>query len=156
MQRLNRLPKEMLLVISDSQRALLLRNEGTEIHPSLVVVERFEPARTTNESGDSDRSGRRSGGSNRIAHFGARSALDQSDTRRLQTLEFADQLTNELTKMLRQGRFKNVVLAAPPAFLGALRDAMPPEVARRVAAEIPKHLTEATIEDIQNALVAPW
>ena len=156
MQRLNRLPKEMLLVISDSQRALLLRNEGTEIHPSLSVVERIEPVRTTNESGDPDRSGRRSGGSNRIAHFGARSALEQSDTRRLQTLEFADQLTNELTKMLRQGRFKNVVLAAPPAFLGALRDAMPPEVARRVAAEIPKHLTEATIEDIQSALVAPW
>ena len=46
MQRLNRLPKEMLLVISDSQRALLLRNEGTEIHPSLAVVERIEPART--------------------------------------------------------------------------------------------------------------
>ena len=146
----------MLLVISDSQRALLLRNEGTEIHPSLVVVERIAPVRSTNESGDSDTSGRRSGGSNRIAHFGARSALEQSDTRRLQTLEFADQLTNELTKMLRQGRFKNVVLAAPPAFLGALRDAMPPEVARRVAAEIPKHLTEATIEDIQSALVAPW
>lgn len=156
MQRLNRLPKEMLLVISDSQRALLLRNEGTEIHPSLAVVERIEPIPTTNESGDSDRSGRRFGGSNRVAPFAARSAMEQSDTRRLQSLELADQLTNELTKMFRQGRFKNVVLAAPPALLGALRDAMPPEVARCVAAEIPKHLTDATIEDIQSLLLAPW
>ena len=156
MQRLNRLPKEMLLVISDSKRALLLRNEGTEIHPSLAVVERIESAGTVVEPDGSDRSGRRFGGSNGVVPFGFQSAMKQSDTQRLQSMEFADQLTDELTKLFRQDRFKNVVLAAPPAFLGALRDAMPPEVARCVAAEIPKHLTEATIEDIQSVLFAPW
>lgn len=156
MDRLQRLPKDLLIVITDARRALLLQNTGSEIHPSLEVLDRIEAEVEPGEHEDSDRSGRRYDGGGTVARFRGRSAMEQPDPQKLKAAAFADQLTNHLVRLEREGKVRQILLAAPPAFLGALRDAMPPELTRLVVAQIPKHLTEASIDDIKGALVAPW
>lgn len=55
---------------------------------------------------------------------------------------FAQYLTQHLDKAHKAGRFESLVLAAPPDFLGLLRDALTERLRQCVVLELNKHLTQ--------------
>jgi protein required for attachment to host cells len=64
----------------------------------------------------------------------------------------------ELSEALEQGRvghqYQNLILAAPPHFLGALRQSLSKQVRNCVVAEVHKDLSKLAAPDIQSCLEA--
>lgn len=54
--------------------------------------------------------------------------------------KFAHELAQKLTQYANQHRFRDLVLVAPPHFLGDLRNDLPKSVAAHVTASLPKDL----------------
>lgn len=154
MTELNRIPEDSLVVVCDSRKALFLTNTGTPIRPSLRTEDHMEAPASAAE--DSDRPGRRFDGGRTDAGFHARSAMEAPDLDREHAAEFAALLAGRLAKDHRDGAFRHLVVAAPPEFLGLLRDEMAAEVAGTVLAEIPKRLTDVPVGKIAGKLVDGW
>lgn len=154
MSSLNRLPDDCLIVVCDSKKALFLTNTGTPIHPSLRTEDHIEAPASAAE--DSDRPGRRFDGGKADAGFHARSAMEVPDLEKEHAAEFATLLADNLADRHRNGDFEALVIAAPPEFLGLLRDALSAEVAGTVTAEIPKRLTDVPVGKIAGKLVEGW
>ena len=55
-----------------------------------------------------------------------------------------------LYKLAHKGRFERIVLVAPPAVLGDLRDDLHKEVRNKVVGEISKTLTNHPIDEIEK------
>jgi protein required for attachment to host cells len=144
-----RVPHNALLLVGDGQKALFLRNKGNARRVDLVVeriLARDNPP--TREQG-TDRPGRSS------ASLGAtRSAMAEADWHYLAKERFADELADALYHHAHANLFDKVVIIAPPKILGNLRKAFHPEVAERVAAEIPKELTSHPVAEIERLVTA--
>lgn len=65
---------------------------------------------------------------------------------------FARFLANRLESGRTANRFDQLVLIAPPSFLGLLRENMTTPLARCVTQEVPKDLTHARLDEIQVQL----
>lgn len=154
MAALNRIPEDSLVLVCDSRKALFLTNTGTPIHPALTTLEHLEAPETAAE--DSDRPGRRFDGGPANAGFHARSAMEAADFEKQNAAEFASVVGEKLADSHRGGAFRHLVIAAPPEFLGLLRDELTPEVAGAVLAEIPKRLTDTPVGGIAEKLVEGW
>ena len=85
---------------------------------------------------------------------GQRSALDDTDWHELAKERFAEDLAAILYKKAHAGEFERLVIVAPPATLGELRNTMHKEVAERVIGEIPKTLTNHPIDKIEKLVKA--
>ena len=81
---------------------------------------------------------------------GHRSAFDDTDWHELEKERFAKDLADILYKLAHKGRFERIVLVAPPAVLGDLRDDLHKEVRNKVVGEIPKTLTNHPIDEIEK------
>ena len=140
-----RVPHNALLLVGDGQKALFLRNKGNAKRVDLVVeriLARDNPP--TREQG-TDRPGRSS------TSFGvARSAMEEADWHYLAKERFAGELADALYRHAHANLFDKLVIIAPPKILGNLRKAFHPEVAERVAAEIPKELTSHPVAEIER------
>ena len=89
MKKLEKLPKDALVVACDSRRALFLRNTGTTMNPELVTEHHMDaPPNPANRDQQSDRPGRlpdqKVGGGK-----GPVSAMEQSDWQARNEEEFA-------------------------------------------------------------------
>jgi protein required for attachment to host cells len=67
-------------------------------------------------------------------------------------LNFARELARRLEDGRTGNRFDQLVLVAPPAFLGLLRDQLSPPLAKCVTQSVAKDLTQAKLEEIQQQL----
>jgi protein required for attachment to host cells len=56
--------------------------------------------------------------------------------------------------MAHRHDFKKIVLVAPPVVLGELRKDLHKEVADKVTAEVPKTLTNHTVDEMEKVLQA--
>ena len=65
---------------------------------------------------------------------------------------FARDVAAYLQEGHRQGRFATLSLVASPAFLGALRKALPPELAKVVGVEIDKDYSQATAAELRDRM----
>ncbi|HEU4950461.1 MAG TPA: host attachment protein [Holophagaceae bacterium] len=80
--------------------------------------------------------GRRGPGARQGLGEGSRPGLqDRNLPQDVESARFAKALAARLKDGLRTRRFRVLVLAAPPRFLGLLRASLDPQVARRVVAE---------------------
>jgi len=70
------------------------------------------------------------------------------------TKRFARVLCDALEKGHNEGRFEQLVLVAPPRFLGALHAALGKPLRERVAREIPHDLTALPAHDLNARLLA--
>lgn len=144
-----RVPHDALLLVGDGQKALFLRNKGTAERVDLVVeriLARDNPP--TREQG-SDRPGRSN------ASLGvARSAMEEADWHNPAKERFAGELADALYRHAHANLFDKLVIVAPPKILGNLRKAFHPEVAERIAAEIPKQLTSHPVAEIERLVAA--
>jgi len=80
--------------------------------------------------------------------------MEEADWHHLAKDRFADELADALYRHAHANLFDQLVIIAPPKILGNLRKAFHPEVAERVAAEIPKELTSHPVAEIERLMAA--
>lgn len=153
---LNKVPKDLLILVCDSHKALLITNAGPPARPELEIEDHFEAAGNTERPKGNDPSGKRYDGGGTGGSFRARSSMETSDTDQERASEFASEIIEKITKFRRKKTVGQILVAAPPAFLGVLRAKLTHELESLIVTEIPKHFTDMTIGEIQKALVETW
>lgn len=82
-----------------------------------------------------------------------RHVLDErSDLKQTAAAGFAKRLANRLEAARHAGAFRRLVLIAPPAFLGLLRDKLSKEVLALVARQVDKNLVQQQPEAVRPYL----
>ena len=144
-----KLDENTLIVVTDSEKALFLRNLTDLQDPNFEVTDK---ERQDNPS-DIDQSANRPG---RMPDTGPGqfSAMDDTDWHELAKERFAKDLSDMLYDEAHKGHFDKLVLVASPQVLGVLRDEMHKEVADKVIADIPKTLTNHPVDEIEKIVKA--
>lgn len=141
-----KLPHDCWVFVADGKKALILRNEGDEVYPNLVMHRHFEQDNPPTREQGTDRPGRLNDA------MGNRSAVENTDFHKLDEDRFAESLAGELYQAAHAGAFRKLVIVAPPRFLGVLRPSLHKEVTDRVIAEIDKDLAGAPVDQIERHL----
>jgi len=144
-----RLAHDIWVLVADGEKALFLRNEGDAAYPNLQVVRQMRDENPPTREQGTDAPGRYSNGPN--AHL---SAMEETDWHRIAKERFAVDIAERLYKMAHRGDFDRIVLVAPPAVLGEMRQKLHKEVSERVVAEVPKTLTGHPVNEIEKILAA--
>jgi protein required for attachment to host cells len=82
----------------------------------------------------------------------ARSAMDETNWHKLEKHRFAKEIADALYAAAHEGRFKKLVIAAPPMTLGDIRKALHKEVQDKVIAEVAKDLVNMPSHEIERTL----
>jgi protein required for attachment to host cells len=135
------------VMVGDGEKALFLRNEGDKEYPNLEVVRLLEHENPPTREQGADRPGRFPDGTGP-----QRSAVDNTDWHEIEKARFARTIAERLYEAAHRGRFKRLIIVAPPRVLGELRHELHKEVTDRVVAEIDKELTKHPIEEIERIL----
>ncbi|MGY9046605.1 hypothetical protein P775_27420 [Puniceibacterium antarcticum] len=135
------------VLVADSEKALLLRNDLDDMNPDLNVVRIEQQENPSDRAQSANRPGRVADGGP-----GQRSALEDTDWHELAKERFADDLADLLYKQAHKGAFERIVLVASPNILGDLRGKLHSEVRSRVVAEVNKTLTNHPIDKIETLL----
>ncbi|MEO0389490.1 MAG: host attachment family protein [Pseudomonadota bacterium] len=138
-----------LVVVTDSEKALFLRNLTDHADPNLEVVDTERQDNPSDGAQSANRPGRMPD-----TGVGQRSALDDTDWHELAKERFAKDLSDLLYAEAHQGAFDRLVIVAAPKVLGVLREDMHQEVARKLVAEIPKTLTNHPVDEIEQIVKA--
>lgn len=134
------------VAVADGEKALILRNEGSDARPDLRILSATE----IDNPPDRDQSAARPGRMNDGSAGGTRkSAFAETDFHKLAKAQFAKDLSARLNRAALSDAFDRLVVIAPPATLGALRSHYNPELKTRLTAEIDKDLTKHPVEDIE-------
>jgi protein required for attachment to host cells len=141
-------PKRTWVLIADGGHAKVFQSEG---HGSdLVPIEDmvFSADLPANRDILTDRPGRAFESQGRARHAKA----NPSDPHRELKRAFAKKLGGILEAKLAQKRFDRLVLVAPPAALGDLRDVLPKRVKAKVAAELAHDLVKTPHSELASHL----
>ena len=133
------------VVVTDSEKALFLRNMTDGEDPNLEVIRKEEQ----DNPKDIDQSANRPGRVGQSANPG-KSAYDDTDWHELAKDRFAAELAEILYDHAHKGKFDSLVLVASPSVLGALRDHLHQEVTDKIIGEIPKTLTNHPLVEIEQ------
>ncbi len=137
------------ILLCDASRARLFTNNG---HGGLLEMAAFAHpgSRAHVQEMVSDRPGRRSD-----TTPGHRSGLGTDlEPKEVEALKFACDLALELKRGLNRHAYDELVLAAPPHFLGLMRQCLDVQVAHRVAATFDKDLTTLPVREIEQRIYA--
>jgi len=136
------------ILVADRSRGIVLHAlpHGVRPYPTLASFVHVEGRQTPQER-DSDVSGR-------IQHpGGARSTIEPHEDRwHVEARRFAKKLADFLEHDSLNGRFDRLIVIAPPAFLGVLREAWPPHVRDRIVCEIDDDLLPLPESELQTRL----
>jgi protein required for attachment to host cells len=143
-----RLPHNGFVVVADGEKMLFFRNEGDADYPQLIVERNREQEALANIDQKTDAPGR--------SHSpgAGRSAYEETDFHQLEKDRFAHETAEMLKRWALRNDFEQLVVVAPPKTLGELRKHYHKEVQKRLAAEIPKDLTNMPVKDIEKMLLA--
>ncbi len=79
--------------------------------------------------------------------------IDSSTTpKKKEMIAFADRIAGHLEHEHNAGKFNQLIVVAPPAFLGNLRKQFPDPLARLVVLEIDKNIEHQTVDQIRKQL----
>jgi protein required for attachment to host cells len=138
------------ILAAESSRAVLYRVES-RIAP-LVEVKSFSHPEGREQEQDmtSDRPGRAfdSLGNNRHAMG------KEVDPRRQEAMQFSRRLADCLEQGRNQGDYEQLILIAPPEFLGLLRQTLSEQVLKKVSQSLDKNLVQAGEKAIRENLFA--
>lgn len=135
---------ETRIIVADSARARIFSSHGTL--NQLEEIEGFAhpEARSSNRDMTSDAAGKS------VDRHGS---LDPATSAREHEAEaFARMLGHHLKEMHNAQHFEQLMLVAPPRFLGMLRDKLPGPLGQLVEVTVDKDLTEASIEEIIDCI----
>lgn len=139
--------KNLLLIVANSSRARLYRVRAGR----LELLERLEHPESRVRASDlvTDRPGRGQDDSGGLPH---RSTMDPAeDPHEHEMIVFAREVARRTAILARRGRYPEVLLMAPPRFLGRVKSALDPGVARRIVASVSHDYTtkaDAELVDI--------
>lgn len=138
------------LVAADSSRARICAldaysNIDREIEDFVQTASRLRGADLS-----SDRQGRSFDSAGEGRH-----AMEAKQAARVGPVqEFARILAERLERGCRGGEFNELLIAAPPRFLGMIRKELGAETAARVTLEIPKNLVRADSQGLRKAVLS--
>jgi protein required for attachment to host cells len=133
------------VVVTDSEKALFLRNLTDHQDPNLEVMDTEEQENPSDIDQSANRPGRM-----QDTGVGQMSAMDDTDWHELQKERFAADLSDLLYHAAHKGEYDRLILVAAPKVLGHLRDDMHKEVTAKVVSEIPKNLAGHPVDEIEK------
>ncbi len=136
------------VVVADSSRAIFFKYDKTQ--SSLTPLQTFEhpQGRLQDHELDSDQAGRQSNSSVGGSHgFGGDKSSHKHDVE-----SFAAQIAGYLEQERNAGRYQQLVLVAPPQFLGLLRKQLSDACERLVKLELNKNLVNTPADVIVGIL----
>lgn len=142
------IPADALVFVGDGQKAIFLRNKGTTEEPDLEVEDVLTDKNPPTRQQGTDKPGRFSD-----ASANHRSSVEPTDWHQLEEDRFAGEVAEALYKAAHKGRYKKLVVVAPPKTLGVLRKEYHKEVSQRIVAEVDKDLTGHPIDKIEDVLL---
>jgi len=77
---------------------------------------------------------------------------DKSDIKNQQSIQFANDIVRQLKKSQKTHPFSSLILAAPPKFLGTLRQKLDDNLRDCISFELDKELTQLSADEIRNHL----
>ncbi len=142
-----RLTKLDWLLVADGSRAAVFRNEGPPHAPKLVVEKVYAIDNPPSHLQGSDKPGRIND------FFGNKSAMESTDWHQVAEDRFIERIAADLEQDRKAGRFRNLMIAAPPEALGVLRVAITRAVHDTVVAEFNKDWTKLPLPELETAVV---
>jgi protein required for attachment to host cells len=139
------IPHDALVVITDSEKVLFLRNLAGSENPNLDVTGTASQPNPPDREQTANRRGRV-----QESHGSGVSAYDETDFHELQKDRFAADLADKLYEMAHAGQFDKLILVASPHVLGVVRDALRKEVSDKLIATIDKTLTNHPRHEIEK------
>lgn len=134
------------ILVANASQAKLYSRPNIKNGLSLVKTLTHPASRMKNAELVTDRSGSlQSGGGH-----GARQP--QTEPKQNEAIHFAQTLAQELNQGRNEQQFGQIVLMAPPAFLGLLNDKLDAHTAKLITLRLDKDYTQASDKDILNAL----
>ena len=133
---MKKLVRHARVLVTDGNRALVLRNEGDAVYPDLRTLRAYAQDNPPTRDQGNDKPGRTNDS------FGRRSSMETPDWHRLAEDRFIDAVANIMDRDLRAGEFETLIVVAPPIALGEYRKVVSPGVAKVTTLEIGKDLTK--------------
>ncbi|MDQ0999097.1 protein required for attachment to host cells [Phyllobacterium ifriqiyense] len=137
------------VIVADGEKALFLRNEREVNNVELHTIHEMNQSNPATREQGTDKPGRFSDGPS--AH---RSATEETNWHAISKKRFAKEVADELYGFAHKGDFERLIIIAPPVVLGQMRQEFHKEVSDKIVSEIPKTLTNHSINDIQSILAA--
>lgn len=136
------------VLVADACRARIFSDPG--LRGDLVELEDFASPACREHVKDrvSDRSGQKPGG----GQGGRVSAAQEVDPKESEARAFARHLAEVLKRKQNANAFKELVIAAPPHFLGLLRSAFDETIAKAVVASFDKDYTMLDAGDLSRRI----
>jgi len=129
------LPIHALVAVADGEKLNLYRNTGTETHLQLTRVPTPPLENKT------------AGGTSHISDTAHKEVRHEEEAQRAVAVALT------LNEMALQGDFEKLLVIAAPRTLGELRKHWHKAVEERLVGEVPKTLTNATLEEIEKAVL---
>ena len=142
---MNILDQGTFILVTDSEKALLLENITDAQDPHFEVRKKEEQENPSDREQSANRPGRK-----QDTGIGQRSALDDTDWHELAKERFADDIADLLYERAHRGKLGPVIIVASPQLLGDLRPKLHKEVQDLIQGEIPKTLTNHPITEIER------
>ncbi len=142
---MNILDQGTFILVTDSEKALLLENITDAQDPHFEVRRKEEQENPSDREQSANRPGRK-----QDTGVGQRSALDDTDWHELAKERFADDIADLLYERAHRGMLGPVIIVASPQLLGDLRPKLHKEVQELIQGEIPKTLTNHPITEIER------
>lgn len=132
----------LYVLVADSSRARLFQAVTPVKALNEVVTKEHEKGREKDSERYSDRPGSDHGG------VGGYQSYDREPSEDSEEQRFAAQLSEQLEKARHEGHFDNLVLIAPPEFLGVLRHQLSKDCMAAVVKSIDKDLVRQETDSI--------
>lgn len=145
----NALANEAWMLIADGEKALFLKNDGDAEYPVFRVIRKLEQENPPTREQAANNPGRFNDGPS--TH---RSKVQDTDWHELAKERFADELAEILYRCAHKRLFSRIILVAAPQVLGQLRKSLHKEVAAKVVGEIPKDLTNHSLDEMERIIMA--
>jgi protein required for attachment to host cells len=135
------------ILVCDGAKALVLENVGDEKFPNLQTKDVYQQEELAAHELGAEAPGRvfKSAG-------GQRSAVETTDKHDQSEQAFLKNLMDRLDAAALAGKFKSLVVVAPPRALGLLRQAYSKHVQQTVRSEIDKDLVKMPVHEIEKHL----
>ncbi|MCG7622439.1 MULTISPECIES: host attachment family protein [unclassified Epibacterium] len=145
---MSKLEQGTYILVTDSEKALLLENITDGQNPHFEVRKKEEQDNPSDLEQSANRPGRKAD-----TGVGQRSALDDTDWHELAKERFADDIADLLYARAHRGKLGPLVLVASPQVLGGLRGKLHKEVQALIQDEIPKTLTNHPLDEIEKIVM---
>lgn len=144
------------IVVADQSEADIYELEQRDIPPQLVQRLEDPDARLHDRDLKSDRPGRvfdhAAAAGGRRGAVGHHATGGERSPRKVEARRFARRIAEALDEARSENRYDRLVVIAPPAFLGLLREEMPAAVHAMLSAEVGKDLVHEPPEVLNGYL----